>query len=639
MSAFLNQQLTNVGWDALSTALGGGRLTFFKMQAGSGTIANDSAIPPMTALVAPVCDIAITKYSIEGDGQITIFGNIASAQLDAGFTFRELGVFATIEPPVPGSGGVPAGVNIAPIVPSPSDTVIKSNPIVPNPPVGVPLMYSYCNSYANSDYIPGKGETTDVVNTLQVTIKIDPAAMGNVVINVIAGQQMSVANIGPASVGAGPWSYTQANVAWMKRLVAGAQTLITEDANTITIGARQLTSDLDLYVATGNPDISPNFSTIAKALDYLGQYGIPTTIKARINVSAGMYASPNVINVNHPNGRCITIQGPQTAMQTGTSLSIAGSANAWNMTINGLASTTEFTVNYYAIIHYCGGVTNGHHSLGCGIFKILSKTASTVVLRVPSPKSSLSIIGANSIKITPINVQLISSTKNASTMSIGSNGLALLQYISIIQGIVPDAAIIPLNISGATDMVSVGVADFRVTLNAQTTNMCTGISAGAVRTLCTHCASTNNMVGFIVAGGTLIMNGCASSYNTFRGIWADGGGNFAVYQEPTFVGGNGEMGICIATNSGIGVTAGIPQGYILTEANDMWGIWLVAGGTLNFSNVYCSLYAYDNGLTQTSKYDVVVNNFGLANSNVCITGSRIFNATPGTMRADGGLIN
>src|SRR4249919_1949522 len=99
MSAFLNQQLTNAGWDALSIALGGGRLTFFKMQAGSGTIANDAAIPPMTALVAPVCDIAITKYAIEGDGQITLFGNINSSQLDAGFTFRELGVFCTIENP------------------------------------------------------------------------------------------------------------------------------------------------------------------------------------------------------------------------------------------------------------------------------------------------------------------------------------------------------------------------------------------------------------------------------------------------------------------------------------------------------------------------------------------------------------
>ena len=118
MSAFLNQQLTNAGWDAFSVALGGGRLTFFKMQERSGKIANDAAIPGMTALVSPVCDIGITKYSIEGDGQITLFGNIASAQIDTGFTFRELGVFATIEQPVAGLGGVPTGTTIQVITPT-----------------------------------------------------------------------------------------------------------------------------------------------------------------------------------------------------------------------------------------------------------------------------------------------------------------------------------------------------------------------------------------------------------------------------------------------------------------------------------------------------------------------------------------
>ena len=111
MSAFLNQRLTNGGWDALSIALGGGRFTFYKMQAGSGTIANDAAIMGMTALVAPVCDIPITSYVIEGDGQITLFGNINSSELDAGFTFKELGVFATIEDPT-GRGGTPSGPNI-----------------------------------------------------------------------------------------------------------------------------------------------------------------------------------------------------------------------------------------------------------------------------------------------------------------------------------------------------------------------------------------------------------------------------------------------------------------------------------------------------------------------------------------------
>src|SRR4029077_14147931 len=125
----------------------------------------------------------------------------------------------------------------------------------------------------------------------------------------------------------------------------GPMTDIHEDANTITIGQRQLTTDLDLYVANGNPDISPNFSSIQKALNYIGQYVIPTHIKARINVSPGTYTSPTPIVIDHPNSQSITIQGPQNATRVGTSLSITGSANNWNMTVNGISDTSQFAVN------------------------------------------------------------------------------------------------------------------------------------------------------------------------------------------------------------------------------------------------------------------------------------------------------
>jgi hypothetical protein len=183
MSAFLNQRLTNLGWDALSTALGGGRLTFFKMQAGQGVIANDDAILGMTHLVTPIVDIPINSYVIEGDGQITLFGNINSDELDAGFTFRELGVFATIEAPVGGKGGTPSGPNIQAITQAPPEVLPASNPVVPTPTPGTAVMYSYCNSYTSSDYIPGSGDSTSVTNTIQVTIKI---AGGQNVINILA---------------------------------------------------------------------------------------------------------------------------------------------------------------------------------------------------------------------------------------------------------------------------------------------------------------------------------------------------------------------------------------------------------------------------------------------------------------------
>jgi hypothetical protein len=165
------------------------------------------------------------------------------------------------------------------------------------------------------------------------------------------------------------------------------------------------------------------------------------------------------------------------------------------------------------------------------------------------------------------------------------------------------------------------------------------ISVGVANVSCKRCAATNNMCGFTVAGGSIALDGCASTYNTLRGLYAEGGGHFTATQEPTFIGASGEMGICLANNSSMAVQAGIPQGYVLNEANDAYGIWLTSGGTLSFSNTLCAFYAYDNGLLQTSKYDVYVTNFGLVNSSGCVTGSRIFNATPGVMRSDGGLIN
>ena len=169
MSNFTNQQLTDVGWNALSTALGGGRLTFFKMQAGDGTIGSDADIPALTALSSPITDIGITNYQIEGEGQITLIGNIASSQIDTGFFLREIGVFATIEDPLLGRGGHPVGsggvtaVRIEPILPKAGT---RANPIVPTPSFGTAVMYSYCNAYDEADYIPGKTETTDVINTI-----------------------------------------------------------------------------------------------------------------------------------------------------------------------------------------------------------------------------------------------------------------------------------------------------------------------------------------------------------------------------------------------------------------------------------------------------------------------------------------
>jgi hypothetical protein len=632
MSSFLNQQLTDVGWDALSVALGGGTLTFYKMQAGSGTIANDAAIPPMTALVAPVYDIGITSYVIEGDGQITLFGNISSEQVTTGFNFKELGVFAVIEDPVAGQGGTPAGANITAIQGTPST---QANPVVPPPSYGTPLMYSYANSYATSDYIPGAAESTDVVNTIQVTVKIDKAT--NVQINITAGQQFAVANIGAPSVGAGPWSYTQANVGYFKRLVAGAAMLVTEDTNTITIGQKQLTSDLDLYVANGNPDISPDFSTIQNALDYLGQFVIPTAIQARIHVSAGTYVSPNVIHVAHPNSQSITIQGPQLTMRTGTSVSIVGSANNWNLTVNGIPDTTEFAVNDWAIISNLQGVAVSH-PLGCGFFKVLSKTASTVTVRAPNPKTSFSLAGTTVVNITPINVILTSSTLNQSVFSVGAQGLGLFQHIGVTSTVTPTLSMAAVFFGGTSTIKYIGVAGFNPPVNAQSDNIVHGIFSGA-SVSAYRCASTNNQNGISGAGNcNYTLEECASTYNKNHGIWIEAG-NCTFVKTINFIGGNGGHGLVASTGGTMVVFASVPLAYVICHNNDLWGLYIANNGCLTFSTASCTLWLQNNGLTQAQKYDVNVVNYGLCAGSAGITGTRIFNSPVGTINSSGGLIN
>jgi hypothetical protein len=471
---------------------------------------------------------------------------------------------------------------------------------------------------------------------VQVTIKIDQAQ--DVQINILAGQTFSVVNIGPPSVGAGPWSYTQANVGYFKRLVAGPMTDIHEDTDTITIGQKQLLADLDLYVANGNPDISPHFSTIQKALNYLGQYVIPTSIRARVNVSPGTYTSSTATVIDHPNSQSITIQGPQNTTYTGTSLSITGSAYNWDMTIYGISDTSQFAVNYYAIIHYVGGVTNVSHALACGCHKVLAKTASSVTLRVMNPKTSFSVVGASSIVITPISVILTSDVVNIGPVYIGSYGVGLFQYMAIIASLAPTLATSAIFMAGASHLKFVGVSLWNVLLNDLGNNTCQSINAVA-NVACEFCAATYNQSGFVAsANGSYVLRGCVSNYHSFRGIWIESGAVTFVL-DPTFVGGCTREGIALANNGYGAVQGGQPMGFVLCHQNDDVGLICYGGGGLAFSSSQCNMWLQGNGLASPTHYDVVVQNYGLVNSSACITGTRIFNSPVGVINSTGGLIN
>jgi hypothetical protein len=627
MAAFLNQQLTDAGWDALSAAAGGGRLTFYKMQAGSGAIVNDAAIPPMTQLVAPVTDIGITKYEIDGKGQITLYGNIASVNLPAGFTFTELGVFAAIEQPVAGLGGSPMPPSI---VTTPPTTV---TPDIPDPSAGTPVMYSYCNSYELSDYIPGSGETTDVVNTIQVTVRIDKAVTP--VVNITAGQQLSITNIGPPEVGAGPWSYTQANVAYLKRLVQGPGILLLEDADTITVEQKQLTADLDLYVANGNPDISPNFSTLQNAIDYLGQFLIPTTIKARINMSGQTFNTAQRIILNHPNAQNITIQGPQNPALTGTSItSITGSAYNWSVTFGGFTDTSSVAVGNYAIVDRINATAANNEGLVTGFFLVTAVTAATITVKVPYSKASLPVSGVNSVRLTAISALIVTTVKNVGGFYASVYGISLFQYVGFVAGVIPDASLQAFACSGAASLKYVGAYGYIAT-NPTTPVNCIGIAAFA-GVNCTSCACTYNGIGY--TGGIAFMDGNISSHNQSRNFWMDGASNSGFYEGTSRGSASGEINLLVTGGNNFGMGYN-PKGQTVLklQQSGSHGIEVYSRSSA-WSNNYMPYANIDIRGTPAGYYDLCVLSMGLAIISYIITGPKLFNIPVGQLSNDGSLI-
>ena len=413
-------------------------------------------------------------------------------------------------------------------------------------------------------------------------------------------------------------------------------TEITEDTDTITIGQRQLTADLDLYVANGNPDISPNFSTIQNALNYLGQWIIPTTIRARINVSAGEYISPDAIVVDHAGAQSITIQGPVTNTVAGTSVTITGSASNWSLRVNGISDTSQFVVNKWAIINV-GNATSGNQTLLHGFFRVTAVAASSVTVLVPNPKASFSVTGTTTVAITPINAILKRSLVNGNVVNIGAYGIRLFQYIGVLPGVQPTLAMNAVFIGGSSNLVSVGIAGFNMAFNTNADNLQAAcLAAGTCH--CDACAVSNNQHGFMAGtGGHYLFRGCAFSYNNNIGLYLEGGSARFIY-EASHLGGNYRAMHC-AGNGSIGLVATVPPAYVLVEYNDHWGLLLYSGGSLTFSSTACILNMYQNGLSQPTHYDVVAQNYGLASGSVCITGSRIFNSPVGVIKITGGLIN
>lgn len=87
-------KLTYAGIRLLAKCQTGARLTFTRINMGSGDIPDGTNVKEMTAMINPVLDLPILGVKIVGDGTITIDALISNKELTEGFRQKETGIFA-----------------------------------------------------------------------------------------------------------------------------------------------------------------------------------------------------------------------------------------------------------------------------------------------------------------------------------------------------------------------------------------------------------------------------------------------------------------------------------------------------------------------------------------------------------------
>jgi microcystin-dependent protein len=164
MANFANQQLTDLGWDAISEQNIGRRLLFTRVMAGDGELPPDvdpDDLSGMTELENYVMDMNIGGMTADGHGRATIYASILSRDVQVGFFLREIGIMAVLDEGEP-----------------------TEEP---------PILYSICNAGDQTTYIPAADETSKVILGVEVHIIVGKAT--NIDVTVTAGTIQAI-NLG-----------------------------------------------------------------------------------------------------------------------------------------------------------------------------------------------------------------------------------------------------------------------------------------------------------------------------------------------------------------------------------------------------------------------------------------------------------
>lgn len=140
MAAFINNDITAAGLLVLAKGMTGKQIRYTRIVLGDGYLPEGQTPRNTNDVVSPKASIEIKKLHVNNDGTVVVGGVFTNGQMDTGFYYRELGLYAED----------------------------------PDPEVGE-VLYCYGNSGDLAEWIPPTGGFTIVEKTIDVVTAIGAA--------------------------------------------------------------------------------------------------------------------------------------------------------------------------------------------------------------------------------------------------------------------------------------------------------------------------------------------------------------------------------------------------------------------------------------------------------------------------------
>lgn len=497
--AIFTQTYTNIGLTQLAATISSS-YTLSRIAAGSG---NQPTPSTATALgTQKIASITVGAATILSPGQYVIQGTIQSNNYSgAPFVLTELGLFGSIPGVNGGAEGLTMYVSVA------NGPTIENNTSNPQQTIYLLFNVAVANS-ANVTVTVGTG--LFAIESDFVTHLADPAAHPQAFINpfnlaIPTKQGLVPANASPVDV---TYSLRGSNpLSWVKTI-------------------QTLTANITLFVAIGNPDIFPNFSTIQNALNYLANYFISTGFTATIQVATGAFNTP--FTVKHPQGGQISIIGTVTTV-TATAASFAAGTVTLTGPFTGFAAGNIVMVSNRQ-------TAAGQEISGCWVVVTASSTTITYATGYSALGGALT--GSNAITVVRFDT---SSTQTTSAAVTCQSDLGLISNIGFrktgaagaVNGLVAvNNAIVSCSTLGFVGwtIAGGGIGAMRATTGAQVAATNCNCSLGANGFIaetgemtCVNCIATANTVGYSFSQGPMSCTGCIADANGFGWAGSNGG--------------------------------------------------------------------------------------------------------------------